>query len=59
MEDKVNLPQYFELFIENGFGDLKCMRGITMEHLWEMGIDKIGHRMKLMKSIVTLKAVHE
>ena len=59
MENKVNLPQYLELFIENGFEDLKCMRGITMEHLWEMRIDKMGHRMKLMKNIPTLKAVHE
>ena len=30
MEDKVKLPQYFELFIESGIEDLKSMMGITM-----------------------------
>ena len=59
MEYKLQLPQYFALLIENGIEDLERVRGITMEHLREMGIDKMGQRMKLMKNIATLKAVHE
>ena len=59
MENKVKLPQYFELFIEQGFEDMENMKDITMEHLREMGIDKMGHRMKLMKSIAALKAADE
>ena len=57
MENEVKLPQYFELLIENGFEDMESMRDITMEHLREMGMDKIGHRLKLMKSVATLRAM--
>ena len=59
MENEVKLPQYFELLIENGFEDMESMKDITMEHLREMGIDKMGHRIKLMKSIAALKAADE
>ena len=59
MENKVKLPQYFELLIDNGFEDMYSVTNITMEHLREIGIDKMGHRLKLMKSIAALKAVDE
>ena len=58
MEYTVKLPQYFEVLRDNGFEDLESMRDITMEHLREIGIDKIGHRLKLMKSVAVLKAEH-
>ena len=54
MENKVKLPQYFELLIDNGFEDMESLKNITMEHLREIGIDKIGHRLRLMKSVATL-----
>ena len=57
MENEVKLPQYVDLLMENGFEDMESMRDITMEHLREIGIDKIGHRLKLMKSVAKLKAV--
>ena len=53
----MKLPQYFELLIENGFEDMESMRDITVEHLREMGIDKEGHRLKLMKRVATLRAM--
>ena len=59
MENTVRLPEYFELLIENGFEDMESMKDMTMEHLREMGIDKMGHRIKLMKGIAALKAVDE
>ena len=57
IENKVKLPQYLDLLIENGFEDLETLQDITMEHLREMGIDKIGHRIKLMKAVATLKGM--
>ena len=56
MESEVKLPQYFELLIENGFEDMESIKDITMDHLRDMGIDKIGHRLKFMKSVAALKA---
>ena len=56
MESEVKLPQYFEMLMENGFEDMESLKDITMEHLREMGIDKIGHRLRLMKSVAALKA---
>ena len=57
MENEVKLPQYFELLMENGFEDMESMSDITMEHLREIGIEKMGHRLKLMKGIAKLRAV--
>ena len=59
IENKVKLPQYLDLMIENGFEDLESLQDITMEHLREMGIDKIGHRIKLMKAVATLQGIHK
>ena len=55
MVNVVKLPQYFELLMENGFEDMESMKDITMEHLREIGIDKIGHRLKLMKAVAALR----
>ena len=59
MEFEVKLPRYFELLVENGFEDMESMKDITMEHLREMGIDEIGHKLRLMKSVAALKAVED
>ena len=59
IENKVKLPQYLELLIENGFEDLESLQDITMEHLREIRIDKIGHRIKLMKAVAALKGMDE
>ena len=50
IENKMGLPQYFELLMDNGFEDLESLKDITMEHLREMGIEEMGHRLKLMKA---------
>ena len=59
IKDEVKLSQYCELLMENGFEDMESMKDITMEHLREMGINKMGHRLKLMKSVAKLKAVDD
>eukprot|EP01083_Nonionella_stella_P006349 18430_1 len=50
----VGLP-YFDLFIENGIEDLDTIKEFTQNELQMIGIDKIGHRMKIMKCIRTLE----
>ena len=55
IENEVKLPQYFDLLMENGFEDMESMKDITMEHLQEIGISKLGHRVKFMKAVTTLK----
>ena len=45
----MKLPQYFQLFMDQGIEDLESVGDITMNDLKEMGIDMIGHRNKIMK----------
>ena len=59
LEHDVKLPQYVELLMDNGFEDMESMKYITMDHLREMGIEKMGHRLKLMKSVAKLKALDD
>merc|ERR1711951_177813 len=51
MVKEVKLPQYMDLFVENGFQDLSVIQALTMNDLLEMGIDKKGHRIKITQSI--------
>ncbi len=51
LEDKVELPEYLELFIECGWDSLSTVRYMTDRHLQQMGITKMGHRVKIMKII--------
>ena len=52
LKDKVELPQYFDVFIENGFESLDIIKEIQSEQdLNQMGIDKLGHKRKIMKEI--------
>ena len=55
LEDKVGLPQYFDIFIDAGIEDLATASLLTMETIKGMGIDKIGHQMKILNGIVKLK----
>ena len=54
LRDEVDLEQYFGVFIENGFDSLEEMKMITMDVLNMIGINKIGHKMKLLKYITKL-----
>ena len=47
--DTVKLPQYYHIFIDQGFDDLETIRCITRDDLKAIGIDKVGHQRKIMK----------
>ena len=53
--DLVKLPQYFDLFIENGYDDLETLSDLTMEELEHIGIEKRGHRKKILKHAMILR----
>ena len=58
MEDEVKLPQYFALLKENGFEDLDGVQDLTENDLREMGIEKMGHRRKIIKFVSKLKVAN-
>ena len=51
----VKLPQYLDVFIENGFDDLSLIQMMRSNDLEDLGIDKKGHRLKIMREIDKLK----
>eukprot|EP01084_Bolivina_argentea_P133444 235507_1 len=56
LTDEVELPLYYDIFIENGIEDLQVAKMITIDTLKEMQITKIGHRMKIMQNVAVLNA---
>ena len=57
MVDKVGLGEYFDLFIASGIEDLSTASLLTMETIKGMGIDKIGHQMKILNQVIKLKQI--
>merc|ERR1712130_367034 len=44
---RIGLMQYFDVFIENGFDTMSTLILLQQTDLNGMGINKIGHRLKL------------
>ena len=55
LENTVGLPQYFDVFIANGIEDISTASDLKMEQLKAMGIDVIGHQMKILNQVLKLK----
>lgn len=54
--EKVELPQYFDVFIEKGYDDVDMIENtLTDQDLIEIGIEKIGHRKKILWDIEQIK----
>jgi len=49
LKEKVKLPQYFQVFVQQGFDDLDSIKDVTKDDLNAMGIDKVGHQRKILK----------
>eukprot|EP01083_Nonionella_stella_P288471 981610_1 len=54
LENKVGFPQFYDTFVENGIEDLSIASLLTMESIKGMGIDKIGHQMKILRAVTEL-----
>ena len=57
MENEVKLPQYLKLLKDDGFDDLEIVQDLTENDLRAMGIDKTGHRRKIIKFVGKLKRI--
>merc|ERR1719295_1303170 len=53
--DTLKYPEYYELFIENGVETLNVAKLLTKSELKAIGINKIGHQLKIMEGIQALK----
>ena len=51
MRDTVGLPQYIEVFNENGLEDMNTVKLMGMKELEMIGIDKFGHRMRIINEV--------
>ena len=54
MVNVVKLPQYLDVFIENGYEEASVIQTLTPCDLHEMGIDKKGHQIKILQTIENL-----
>eukprot|EP01083_Nonionella_stella_P151616 484673_1 len=54
LEMEVGFPQYYDTFMENGIEDLSIASMLTMETIKSIGIDKIGHQMKILRAVTKL-----
>ena len=52
---EINLIQYYDNFITDGFDDLKSIKTLDEEDLVDMGIQKKGHRKKIMAQKIQLQ----
>ena len=48
---EMQLVQYFDMFLFNGFESVQSLYGITHEDLKQIGVEKLGHRKQLIRSI--------
>ena len=55
LKDQVKLVQYYDLFVKNGFDNLKSVALISDDVLLSMGIDLIGHRTLILFHVLDLK----
>jgi len=52
--DTLRLPQYIDLFESEGFDELETLADLTDSDLKELGINKMGHRKKILKAVKML-----
>ena len=51
----VGLPQYYQIFVDNGFENVSYLKNdVTIEHLEKIGITKLGHCLKIIAEIKKL-----
>eukprot|EP01084_Bolivina_argentea_P041849 77255_1 len=55
LENKVQLPQYYDLFINNGIDELSVVSLIDRDTLKDLGISIIGHQIKILDNVKQLK----
>ena len=59
LEDAIKLPQCFGIFIESGIEDLSTAALLDKSALKDMGIDKVGHQMKILNGLKAVQPRNE
>eukprot|EP01083_Nonionella_stella_P282896 962803_1 len=60
LADSVRLPQYYNLFVDNGYNTLRIVRAIKdKSELQEIGITLVGHQTRIIGEINRLKSLNE
>jgi hypothetical protein len=54
MRDRVGLPQYTDMLINNGFDRFDIIRGLSANDLAQIGISMVGHQRQIMAAISAL-----
>ena len=54
LRNTVKLPQYISLFNDNGFDNLDYLLEVKPNDLEMLGVELMGHRMKIMREIAKL-----
>jgi len=50
----LKMEQYYQLFVDDGYDDLESVMGIGMDDLESIGIQKNGHKKKILREIQKL-----
>ena len=58
MKDQVQLMQYFNILVANGYDNMDAISTLNLRHLETMGIKKMGHRHQIMRHVEQLKYVY-
>ncbi len=53
----VCMKEYYDIFVQNGIDDIDIIKDLNMDELIEIGINKLGHRKKIMNEIDKLKNI--
>merc|ERR1739842_205422 len=48
---EMQLTQYFDALVFNGFESVQSLYGISHDDLRQIGVDKLGHRKQLIRSV--------
>eukprot|EP01083_Nonionella_stella_P092329 258441_1 len=59
VRERRKMCKYWNLFIENGIDDLQTAALLTMDTIKAIGIEKIGHQIKILHHITRLKENNE
>jgi len=55
VNDTLKLPEYLDMFIDNGFDTLKALTILTKKELEMIGIGKLGHQMLILSQARSLR----
>eukprot|EP01084_Bolivina_argentea_P063474 115890_1 len=53
--DAIDMEQYYDVLVKNGFDSFNLIRTLTIHILQQIGVNKLGHRIELMRRVSSLE----